>query len=70
MYEDAPFGKALKLSVDPAQRVELLEAVGVTGIGFTVTLTVPAELVQPCGEVLVTEYTPVARVVAPAIVGF
>ena len=36
---------------------ELLEAIGVAGVGFTVTLTVPAAEVQP-PTVTVTEYTP------------
>ena len=39
------------------------------GIGFTVTLTVPAGPGQPA-TVAVTEKTPVAKVVAPGIVGF
>jgi hypothetical protein len=53
-YELAPLGLAVKLSVLPAQSVELLAAVGVAGIGLMVTLTVPAGLVQPL-TVCVTE---------------
>jgi hypothetical protein len=46
-YEPAPFGKAVRLSVCPAQRLELLAAVGAAGIGLIVTLVTPAGLVQP-----------------------
>ena len=38
---------AEKLKVDPTQIGEFALAVGAAGIGFTVTLTVPTELVQP-----------------------
>ena len=62
-------GKADKLKVCPAQMVELLAAVGVAGIGFTVTFVIPGGLTQP-STVCVTEYWPVANVVAPTIVGF
>ena len=65
----APPGLAVKLSVWPAHKGELLPTVGVPGIGFTVTLMVPAELVQPA-TVENTEYVPVANVLAPARVGF
>jgi hypothetical protein len=37
----------VKFIGDPAQTGELLEAVGVAGIGFTVTFTVPGWLVHP-----------------------
>jgi hypothetical protein len=50
------------LSVVPAQIGLLLDAVGAAGVGFTVTLTVPATLVQPF-TVTVTEYVPLAAVV-------
>ena len=53
----------------PVQTGLLLPAVGVAGIGFTVTAVVPATLVQPA-TVAVTEYVPLAAVVAPLIVGF
>jgi hypothetical protein len=62
-------GPDVKLRVLPAQSVELLEAVGVPGIPLIVTLTVPAALAHPF-TVWVTEYIPVARVVAPTMVGF
>ena len=58
-----------KLNVCPAQIGELAVAVGVVGIGFTTTATVPGGLVQPA-TVAVTEYTPAASVDAPTIVGF
>jgi ABC-type lipopolysaccharide export system ATPase subunit len=54
LYESAPFGKAVKLSVNPAQIVELLAAVGAAGIGLIVTFVTPAGLVQPA-TVCVTE---------------
>ena len=54
LYEVAPAGSDVKLSVCPAQIAELLLAVGAVGIGFTVTLITPAELVQPA-RVAVTE---------------
>ena len=38
---------AVKFNVDPAQMGLLLPAVGAAGMGFTVTVTVPARLVQP-----------------------
>ena len=44
-------------------------AVGVAGIGFTMTLVVPAAEVQPL-TVIVTEYVPASAVVAFARVGF
>ena len=55
--------------VDPAHSVELLVAVGVPGGETTVTLVVPGKLVQP-KTVCVTEYIPVASVVAPTMTGF
>jgi hypothetical protein len=68
-YESAPFGKAVRLSVCPAQIVELLAAVGAAGIGLIVTVVIPAGLVQPF-TVCVREYVPLARTVTPAMVGF
>lgn len=59
----------VSVSVLPAQIGLLLEGVGVAGIGLTVTTVVPAALVHP-PTVTVTEYVPVAAVVAPAIDGF
>jgi hypothetical protein len=44
----------------------LLAAVGADGIGFTVTVVVPATLVQPF-TVVVTEYVPAIAVVALAL---
>lgn len=55
--------------VFPVQTGLLLPAVGVAGIGFTVTAVVPATLVHPA-KVAVTEYVPLAAVVAPVMVGF
>ena len=55
--------------VVPSQYGPVLEALGALGIGLTVTVVVPAAEVQPL-TVTVTEYVPVAAVVALAIVGF
>lgn len=44
----------VKFNVDPAQSGALEEAVGVAGVGFTVTATVPAALEQPL-TVTITE---------------
>ena len=60
---------AVRFSVLPAQIGLLLDAVGAAGIPFTVTRTVPAMPVQPA-TVAVTEYVPLAAVVAPAMLGF
>ena len=60
---------AVRLSVEPAQIGELLDAVGGAGVGFTVTAVVAEELVHP-RTVTVTEYVPLAATVALAIVGF
>ena len=60
---------AVKFNVCPVQIAELEPAVGAAGIGFTVTVVVPAGLVHPF-TVAVTEYTPDAAVVAEATVGF
>ena len=46
-----------------------MEAVGVAGVALTVAVVVPAADVQP-ETVTVTEYVPVAAVVALAIDGF
>jgi hypothetical protein len=59
----------VNVNVLPAQIGLLLPGVGVAGIGFTVTAVVPNVLVQPATDA-VTEYVPVAAVVAPAIDGF
>jgi len=59
----------VRLSVPPAQIGPLFAAVGVAGIALTVATVVPAADVQPA-TVTVTEYVPVAAVVAPTIVGF
>jgi hypothetical protein len=56
--------------VCPSQIGEFAVAVGAAGIGLTVAFTIPAGLTQPREEVVVTEYAPVARVVATVIVGF
>ena len=60
---------AVKLSVDPAQIGELLDAVGAAGVEFTTTVVVPAALVHPA-TVTVTEYVPAIASVAPGRVGF
>jgi hypothetical protein len=60
---------AVRFKVEPAHTGLLLEAVGAEGFAFTVILTVPAELVQPF-TVAVTEYVPVAAVVALVMEGF
>jgi len=59
----------VKLSVPPAQIGPLFAAVGVAGAVLTVAVVVPAREVQPA-TVIVTEYVPVAAVVAPTIEGF
>jgi len=59
----------VRLRVPPAQIGPLLAAVGVAGAALTVATVVPARDVQPA-TVTVTEYVPVAAVVAAGIVGF
>ena len=56
--------------VDPKQTGEFPLAVGVAGIGFTITVVVPAKLAQPFVLVIVTLYVPPISVVAPVLVGF
>jgi hypothetical protein len=60
---------AAKLIAEPAQTGLLLVAVGVVGIAFTTTATVPAALVHPL-TVAVTLYVPAIDAVAPALEGF
>lgn len=60
---------AVKFNVPPEQTGELLPAVGVAGVGFTVTFTVPAAEVQLL-SVAVTLYTPLAATDALVIDGF
>lgn len=60
---------ALKLSVPPVHIGVLLPAVGATGVGLTVTVTVPAAEVHPL-NVAVTLYSPLAATDAFGIVGF
>jgi hypothetical protein len=60
---------AVKLSVCPVQIGELAPRLGGEGMPKTFTLNVPAGPVHPF-TVAVTEYIPVARVVAPGMVGF
>jgi hypothetical protein len=57
-----------KFSVDPAQTAPPLLAL-TDGIAFTVAIVVEAGLVHPF-NVTVTEYTPVAAVVALVMDGF
>jgi hypothetical protein len=59
----------VKFNVAPIHNGELLPAVGVAGIGFTTTVTVPAGPVQPF-TVAVTEYVPLAATVAFTMDGF
>jgi len=59
---------AVRFNVAPAQMGLLLPAVGAAGIGFTVAVTVPAEETHPF-TVTVTEYVPLAAVVAFVIEG-
>src|SRR5436853_1243384 len=55
--------------VAPSQYGPPLLAVGVAGVGFTITFVVPAAEAQPL-TVMVTEYVPASAVVAPDRVGF
>jgi hypothetical protein len=64
-----PLPAALRLSVAPEQSVALPVTVGVGGIGLTVTLKVPGSLIHPF-TFCVTEYIPVASVVAAVTEGF
>ena len=79
-FEVKPFGPvheyvapatvvAVSEIVPPSQYGPPLFAVGVLGIGLTVTVVVPAFDVHPF-TVAVTEYVPLAAVVAPEMVGF
>jgi hypothetical protein len=56
-------------TVPPAQYGPVFEAVGVAGAALTTTFVVPADEVHPA-TVIVTEYVPLAAVVAEGIVGF
>ena len=55
--------EVLSAKVDPAQIGLLLVGAGVAGAGLTIAFTVPAALGQPL-TVMVSEYVPVAAVVA------
>ena len=59
----------VRFNVEPEHSGLLLPGVGVAGIGFTVTVTVPGRLVHP-PTVTVTEYVPEAATVALVIEGF
>jgi len=59
----------VRVKVVPEQTGLLLPAVGVEGIGLTVTTTIPAALVQP-PTVTITEYVPDAATVAFGMDGF
>jgi hypothetical protein len=59
----------VRLSADPSHKGPLLDAVGVAGTALTITVVVPAALVQP-PTVTVTLYTPPAAKVTAAIFGF
>lgn len=60
---------AVRFNAVPVQTGLLLLAVGAVGIGFTVTFVVAAILGHPL-TIAVTEYVPLAAVVAAAIDGF
>jgi hypothetical protein len=60
---------AVRFNTWPLHTGVLLPTVGAVGIGFTVTLTIPAGPAHPA-TVTLTEYVPVADVVALAIAGF
>ena len=61
-------GVAVMVTV-PVPHRALGPAIGATGNAFTVAVVVPAALVQPF-TVTVTEYVPVAAVVAAGMEGF
>jgi hypothetical protein len=69
LYVAPAVNVAVKLSVEPAHKVELLPAVGADGIGLTVALVIPGGPVHPLKD-MVTEYAPVAAIGALTIVGF
>ena len=58
-----------RFRAEPAQTGVLEEAVGAEGCGFTVTVVVPARLVQR-PTVAVTLYVPAPAAVMEAMVGF
>src|SRR4029077_20556711 len=60
---------AVRAIVPPTQYGPPLDAVGALGAALTTTVVVPALEVQPL-TVTVTEYVPLAAVVAPEMVGF
>ena len=64
-----PTVPAVKFILLPEHKVVLADANGATGVGLTVTDTVPFGPAQP-DTVAFTEYTPLANVVVPAILGF
>jgi hypothetical protein len=59
----------VSVKVLPEQIGPLLSAVGVAGIALTVAVVDPGAEVQPLPSVIVTEYNPLAAVVAPGIDG-
>lgn len=59
----------VRFNVCPMQIGPFDAGVGAAGIGFTITVVVPAVLVQPF-TVTVTEYVPASAAVATGIVGF
>jgi hypothetical protein len=65
----APVPLALRLNSAPSQTVVVPVITGAVGMGITVTLTVPGLLSQPL-TVWVTEYMPVASVLADVMVAF
>ena len=61
--------EAVRFNVEPAQIGPLFPAVGAAGIAFTVATVVPATEAHPL-TVTVTEYVPLAAVVALGMLGF
>lgn len=59
----------VRLMASPSHTGELEPAVGVAGVAFTTTATVPGAEVHPF-SVMVTVYVPASASVAEAIVGF
>ena len=68
LYVPPTTAEVVKFNVAPIQIGELLPAVGVAGIGFTITTVVATGLVHPA-TVTVTEYVPAIATVAPGRVG-
>ncbi len=70
LYKAPATAGVLSVRVPPEQMGPLLLAVGVDGIALTVAVVEPAAEVQPLESVIVTEYVPLAAVVAFGMDGF